>query len=197
MIKLTNVDVCYDEVRILQNISLEISRGENLCVLGPNGSGKTTLLRAISGLIPVTGNVTIDGKDITKMKRKEIATKIAMMSQNTMIYFPYKVYDAVMLGRYKEMKRTFFGSVPTKEDRKIVEEWLNKTGLFELQDKLLSELSGGQLQRVFLAQTLVQEPDIILLDEPTNHLDIKYQLELIGYLKEWSKSKNRCLPVAS
>jgi iron complex transport system ATP-binding protein len=89
------------------------------------------------------------------------------------------------------MKSSLFGASPKKADRRAVEEWLEKTGLSTLRNKQLNELSGGQLQRVFLAQAMVQEPEIILLDEPTNHLDVKYQLELIEYLKAWSKGKNR------
>jgi len=191
MIKISDLSVYYDEVEVLKNISLEISQGENICILGPNGCGKTTLLRAIAGLIPSSGNIVIDGKNIRKMKRKEIATKLTLMSQNSSVYFPYQVYDAVMLGRFNKMKRTMLGSVPNKKDHECVEEWLNKTGLSDIKFKRLDELSGGQLQRVFLAQAIVQEPDIILLDEPTNHLDIKYQLELINHLKVWSKENNR------
>ncbi len=190
MLALSNVNAWYDDMKILHDISFEVNKGENLCILGPNGCGKTTLLRVIAGLISSQGTIDLDGQNLHKMKRKEIASKIAMMSQISHVYFPYTVYEAVMLGRYQHMKRSIIGGSPSRKDRDCVEEWLEKTGLFPIRTKQLDELSGGQLQRVFLAQTMVQEPEIILLDEPTNHLDIKYQLELVEYLKEWSKSKN-------
>jgi len=94
-----------------------------------------------------------------------------------------------MLGRYQHLKGSFLG-MPSAKDKEVVQHCLEVTGLTAIRSKKLNELSGGQLQRVFLAHILAQEPDIILLDEPTNHLDIKYQLELMTYLKEWSKQKD-------
>lgn len=191
MLSLSHVNAYYEHTQALRDISLHISRGENLCILGPNGCGKTTLLRAMAGLIPSNGEITLDGKNIHKMKRKEVASRIAIMSQTSTVYFSYTVYEAVMLGRYQHIKRSIFGGTPSQKDHDCVEEWLEATGLSSIRKKQLDELSGGQLQRVFLAQAMVQEPEIILLDEPTNHLDVKYQLELVSHLKEWSKTKNR------
>ena len=185
MLELKNVSAGYDGVDVLKDISITLKDGENLCILGPNGCGKTTLIKAIAGLIPIKGEIFIDGKDIGKMKRREIASKIAVMSQLSSIFFSYTVYETVLLGRYLHMKGIFKG--PTNYDKSCVEKSLKAVGLFNLKDKQINTLSGGQLQRVFLARTLAQEPSIILLDEPTNHLDLKYQAELIDYLKEWSK----------
>ena len=95
-----------------------------------------------------------------------------------------------MMGRYQKLRRGLFAS-PSKEDKRYVEQYLQATGLESLRDRQISELSGGQLQRVFLARTLAQEPEIILLDEPTNHLDLKHQTELVAYLKNWSQEKGR------
>jgi len=190
MLEVKHLNTFFDDYQVLHDISLSVKKGECLCLLGPNGCGKTTLLKSIAGLLPYQGTVILDGVNLKELSRKQIASKMSFMSQITQVYFPYTIYQAVMLGRYQYMKKTILGSSPSKEDEAIVNEWLEKTGLDEMKDKKLDELSGGQLQRVFLAQTMVQQPDIILLDEPTNHLDIKNQIELIQELKKYSKENN-------
>ncbi len=185
MIELKSVRAGYGGQDVIFDISCRFETGVNCCLLGPNGCGKTTLLRAMSGLIPHSGEIRIDGERIESMPRRRIAAKIAVMSQINTIYFPYTVYDTVMLGRYLHMKRGPFGGAGER-DRETVARCLATTGLTDFADRLVSELSGGQLQRVFLAHTLAQEPDTILLDEPTNHLDVRHQIELIDYLKAWT-----------
>lgn len=186
MLTLNNVSAGYGGVDVLSNISLSVKQGENLSILGPNGCGKTTLIKAIAGLIPSKGNIQIDGKSITKMKRHEIASKIAVMSQISTIFFSYTVYETVLLGRYLHMKGNAFKE-PSAFDKSCTIECLKAVGLYDLRHRQINTLSGGQLQRVYLARTLAQEPSIILLDEPTNHLDLKNQAELIDYLRDWSK----------
>ncbi len=190
MLTIENISAGYAGVNVIEDISFKLEKGENICIIGPNGCGKTTLLKAISKLIPFDGEVFIGKYSIKKMKRHEIAKHIAMMSQIGGIYFTYSIYDTVMLGRYVHMNKGVF-KTPSKKDRDAVEKSLVAVGLKDEMGKQISTLSGGQLQRVFLAQTLAQEPEIILLDEPTNHLDLKYQVELIKYLKNWSQEKGR------
>lgn len=186
MLSLQNVNAGYKGIDVIYNISFSLKEGENLCILGPNGCGKTTLIRAISGLIPHEGSIKIDGVDINKMKRADVAAKIAVLSQISTIYFSYSIYETVLLGRYLHMKgRTF--KEPSLKDKEYTDKCLKAVGLYSIRHKQINELSGGQLQRVYLARTLAQEPDIILLDEPTNHLDLKHQAELIDFLKDWSK----------
>ncbi len=165
------------------------ARGGDYCLLGPNGCGKTTLARAMAALIDYQGQIELDGRSIRKMKRREIAGRIAVMSQVTQIYFPFTVYETVMLGRYQHMSRRVLGN-PAAEDREMVERCLESVRLSDLRDRQIDELSGGQRQRVFLAQTLAQDPEIILLDEPTNHLDVRHQLELIDYLPSLDGGRN-------
>lgn len=185
MLSLKDVRAGYNGREVLHGITFDFQKGQNYCILGPNGCGKTTLVRAIAALISSTGEIELDGKSIRKMKRRDIAAKIAVMSQVTSVYFPFSVYDTVMLGRYQHMSGRMFGQ-PTREDRETVEECLRSVRLDQLRDRRIDELSGGQRQRVFLAQALAQNPEIILLDEPTNHLDIRHQVELIDYLHRWS-----------
>ena len=188
MLTLQNVSAGYNGIDVINNISLSVKEGENLCIIGPNGCGKTTLIKAISGIIPHEGTIKIDGTDIRKMKREQVAKKIAVMSQISNVYFSYSIYETVILGRYLHMKgRTF--KEPSVRDREYTDKCLKAVGLLNIKHKQISTLSGGQLQRVYLARTLAQEPSIILLDEPTNHLDLKHQTELIDFLKDWSKNE--------
>lgn len=188
MLTLKNVSAGYNGFDVISDISLDVMEGENLCILGPNGCGKTTLIKTISGLIPHMGTIEIDGINISDMKRTEVAEKIAVMSQISTIYFSYTIYETVLLGRYLHMKgRTF--KEPSLRDREYADKCLKAVGLYSMKNKQISTLSGGQLQRVYLARTLAQEPNVILLDEPTNHLDLKHQAELVDFLRDWSKEE--------
>lgn len=189
MITLKNVSAGYNKTDVIKNISLSVKDGENLCILGPNGCGKTTLIKAVAGLIESKGTIEIDGKSISCMNRAEIGKNIAVMNQISSVYFSYTIFDTVMLGRYLHIKDNIFKK-PVKYDKDYVNECLKAVGLYELRNRQIDTLSGGQLQRVYLARALAQEPRIILLDEPTNHLDLKHQAELIDFLKGWSKENN-------
>ncbi len=186
MLRLDNVRCGYNGNEVIKGASFEVKKGERICIIGPNGCGKTTLLKAIAGLIETEGVVYLSGTPLNKLKRSQIASKIAFLRQNEAVYFSYTVYETVMLGRYLHIKGGLFGS-PAQKDRDFVLGCLEKVGLIDLKDRQINTLSGGQLQRVFLAKALAQEPSLILLDEPTNHLDLKFQIELVEYMKEWSK----------
>ncbi|MCL2884690.1 MAG: ABC transporter ATP-binding protein [Oscillospiraceae bacterium] len=112
------------------------------------------------------------------------ATHIAWLGQTGSLYFSYSVFDTVLLGRFARMGRGLFAQ-PTAHDREVTRACLQTVGLAELSEVPIDTLSGGQLQRVFLARTFAQEPDVILLDEPTNHLDLAQQLQLMTFLDEW------------
>ena len=184
MLELKNVGAGYDGTEIVHGVNARFEAGESYVLLGQNGCGKTTLLRAMSQLIPHSGDILLDGTPIETMKRCDLAEKIAIMSQINELYFAYSVFDTVMLGRYPHMKKRH-ATHSSREDRDCVERVLRSSGLWDMRDRSIDTLSGGQRQRVFLAHTLAQDPSIILLDEPTNHLDVKHQVELIDYLKHW------------
>jgi iron complex transport system ATP-binding protein len=114
-----------------------------------------------------------------------------MVNQLSGTDFPYTVYDTVMTGRYHNISPGFFGGKPSQADKAAVEEGINAAGLSDIRDRMVNTLSGGQLQRVFLAKVIAQNPKLILLDEPTNHLDLKHQLEFIEYVKSWTDTENR------
>ena len=192
VLELKNVAAGYDGVDVIKNISLRVKPNENLSIIGPNGCGKTTLLKAIVNLLPFKGEIKINERLVHTMKPKEISLEIAMLSQTSATYFSYSVYDTVMMGRYLHMQDRFF-RLPSKKDHDYVLQCLETVDLLNEKDREISTLSGGQLQRVFLARVLAQNPKIILLDEPTNHLDLKYQVELIEYLRKWSKQGERAV----
>lgn len=182
----------YGKTQVIHDLSFHVAAGEKLCILGPNGCGKTTLLRALAGVLPWQGYVEADGVSLQGLSPKQRAKKIALMSQFSQTAFDYTVYEAVMLGRYAHRSGSLF-PVETAADRNAVEDALRRTGVWELREHLVTRLSGGQLQRVFLARTFAQEPQIILLDEPANHLDLRCQAELLENLRDWTADKRRCV----
>ena len=192
MLELRHIFCGYDAEDVIRNVSFSVAEGEVLCLLGPNGCGKTTLLKTIAGLIPYQGSIHWLGQEVRSLKRGQLAAGVALMSQISETYFEYSVYDTVMLGRYLHGKKGLLPS-RTHEDEVKVKQALEEVELWPQRDQPITQLSGGQLQRVFLARTFVQEPKLILLDEPTNHLDLKYQLELMERLASWSKLPGRCV----
>ncbi len=185
-ITVKNMTAGYGTSEILHNINLEISSGEKIFIGGANGSGKTTLLRVIAGIIPHKGEVLIDGSDVSSMRRKEVAKLISLMPQTNEVYFPYTVYETVLLGTYASSGKSFFGNNAAAA---YAVRCIEDCDLTELKDRHLDELSGGQLQRVLLARTFAQRAPFLFLDEPGNNLDIKYRAELCSRLNEWSAGK--------
>jgi len=191
MLEIKELFAGYGGADVIFNIDFQMSAGESLCVLGPNGCGKSTLLKAIARIIDIRGVVSMDEKDISTVSRKELAKKIALLSQSAQVFFPYTVYETVSMGRYAYLQG--FMKNLSAEDKSIIEDILHKLDIWDIKDRMIDELSGGTLQRVFLARTLAQSPDLILLDEPANHLDLKHQIELLDFLKTWVKENNKML----
>ena len=188
-LKVRNLYCGYDGKDVIKDFNIDITRGQNVSIVGPNGCGKSTLLKAMVSLIDYKGNIFLDGKEVKSIKRKELAKKVALMSQNSQIYFPYTVYETVALGRYAHIDGVF--ARLSKKDEEIILNCLSNVGILDLKDKLINELSGGQLQRVYLARVFAQEPDVILLDEPTNHLDLKCQIEILEHINKWTKENQK------
>ncbi|MFD1416403.1 adenosylcobinamide amidohydrolase [Oceanobacillus jeddahense] len=183
MLNVENVSGGYDGEKIVKNIHFTVGKGEFFGILGPNGSGKTTLLKMMSGLLELQqGEVKIGETNISTLTKKQLAKKVAVLPQLSPQVFPYTVKETVSLGRYAH-HRGFFQTW-TDEDENIVQEVMKQTNISHFQDNSVMEHSGGEQQRIFLAQALVQQPEILLLDEPTNHLDLAYQKELLDLLRK-------------
>lgn len=182
-----NLTCGYGVEDVIKDVSFSLEKGEILSLAGENGCGKTTLLRAVCGLIPLkSGGAYIDGKLISDIPLKERACRIAMLSQTGAggDYSEYTVMDTVLMGRYARHKGGIF-SEASPDDKAAAEKYIAETGLQGLENRFITELSGGQLQRVFLARAFAQEPDVIFLDEPANHLDLKRQTDLAEHLRKW------------
>lgn len=184
---LNNVSAGYGRDKVLEGINLTIGEGETVFIGGRNGSGKTTLLRVMSGLMEHEGSVTVCGQDVSKMKRRDTARLIALMPQTGETYFQYTVYQTVLLGRFARAKG-LFGNFDG-EDKEAAKSAMETCGVYEYRNRLLNELSGGQLQRVLLARTFAQSTPFLFLDEPGSNLDIKYRAELCDYLCKWAENR--------
>lgn len=166
------VQVALDGHEILRTLDFDVQEGRWVGLLGPNGSGKTTLLRAIGAHIPFEGTIRLDGRSVEEWSDRERARRLAYVRQAASLTFDFMVEELVLLGRAPH--RGWLQSYRTK-DRDRVREALSMVDLEGFASRSVLSLSGGELQRVFLAQALVQEADLLLLDEPTAHLDVHYQ----------------------
>ncbi len=190
MLSVENLSCGYGRENVVNQITFAVPEGGRLAILGPNGCGKTTLLRGIMGFLPSAGTVTLDGVPLSSMSARERGRNLAELPQMGTASFAYSVLETVLMGRYAHRKPGFF-SAPSQNDRRIAEACLKRLGLWEERERPITELSGGQLQRVLLARTFAQTPKVILLDEPTNHLDLRYQAELVSELKDWTAEPRR------
>lgn len=166
----------------VKGVSFAAAAGEMVAVVGPNGAGKSTLLRLLSGYLkPDRGEVRLAGRDINEYGRRDVARRAAFVPQYSEVNLPYTVGELAMLARYARLG-------PFKpaagRDRDVVAEALELTGVANLADRPVSQLSGGEFQRAVLARALAQEPALIFLDEPTAHLDISHQVQIFSLLKQ-------------
>lgn len=177
----------YTRKPVVNDVSLEVKKGEFMSILGPNGSGKSTLLKTLSHIyIPDSGEIVLMGKPLDTYKRKEIAQRIAMVPQDTSLDFEFTVEEVVLMGRHPFLGR--FGKEDVL-DMDLAYEAMERTNTLHIKDSLITEISGGERQRVFIAKALAQNTSIMLLDEPTSHLDINHQIEILELLKRLNSEK--------
>lgn len=158
----------YDGKTVVDSVSFEIPKGKVLSLIGPNGAGKSTVMGMISRLIAKdSGIIHFEDKDLTKWKSKDLAKKLAILTQHNNIQMKLTVRELVAFGRFP-----YSGSKLTKEDNDMINQAISYMELDDFQDRFIDELSGGQRQRAYIAMVIAQDTEYVLLDEPTNNLDI-------------------------
>ncbi len=187
IINIRNLDWSYNGTKVLDNISLKIKPGTFTGILGPNGAGKTTLLKTILNLLqPERNSVLISENDIRNYSRKDLAKIEAYVPQSLKNNFNFTVEQIVLMGR-----SPFLGRFD-RESRKDIQyaEWaMEETGVISLRNKYITNLSGGEMQRVIIARALTQNPLILALDEPTSHLDIHHQINILSIIRSLAVKK--------
>ncbi|MDI1461873.1 ABC transporter ATP-binding protein [Catellatospora sp. KI3] len=176
MLVIEGVRVTLGGTEILHGVDLSVAAGEWVTVIGPNGAGKSTLLKALSGTVPHTGVVTVDGTGTTALPRRRRAQLVATVAQQPVVPPGMRVLDYVLLGRTPYIPTLGRESA---RDLAKVEQTLHQLDLHRFAGRELATLSGGERQRVFLARALAQDAPLLLLDEPTSALDIGHQQEVL------------------
>jgi iron complex transport system ATP-binding protein len=185
-----NLSFAYDGRPVLKEVSLAVEAGEFAGLIGANGSGKTTLLRLLLGLLPASAEVWLCGDPLESLGRREVARRATMVPQDTRIDFAFTAREIVAMGRTPYLGR-FTPERPV--DREAIARALRETGTEELAERPVTEVSGGERQRIHLARALAQETRVILLDEPTANLDLAHQYEALELVREFARSGGAAL----
>ncbi|QRN84115.1 ABC transporter ATP-binding protein [Chloroflexota bacterium] len=179
ILSVEKVDFAYPSRPVLQDITFNVQRGEFVALLGTNGTGKTSLLKCINHILePQSGGVLIESQPVLELTRRILAQKIGYVEQqrqgNRMT-----VFDAVLMGR-----KPYINWDATRKDLEIVSQVLNRMNLTDYSLRYLDELSGGELQKIFIARALAQQPEVLLMDEPTSSLDLRNQIEVLKIARQ-------------
>ena len=191
MLSVQNLTVKYGDLVIVDDVNFRVESGQWLMIVGPNGAGKSTIINAVSGGAPYNGFIECMGRDIRTYRPYDIAKIIGVLAQQYMVSYPFTVAEIVRLGRYAHSKGIFAGA--SDEDESAIARAIELTGLQPFLNQSALTLSGGELQRTFLAQLFAQEPSLLILDEPTNHLDLVYQKQVFALIGEWLKKPDRAV----
>ena len=191
MLKGNHITVRYGTRNVVDDVSFTLQEGQWLMLVGPNGAGKSTLIETISMGVSYVGSIELEGQDIRRYKPAQLARKIGVLSQKNSVGYGYSVEEVVGLGRYAYTSS--FLSNRDDDGKDQVDRALELTGLTELRKSSVLTLSGGELQRTFLAQVFAQNPQILILDEPANHLDLVYQKHIFSLIAQWLKEPGRAV----
>ena len=187
-IELQNVWLGYGRKVVLKELTFQVSPGEIVGLIGPNGCGKSTIIRALSRVIsPISGKIFLDGKDITKIPRRDLARLLGVVPQMPLLPSVFTAFEIVLMGRNPHL-----GLFQYEGPRELAIAWqaMEKTATCSLAERRVGELSGGEIQCLLIARVLAQETKAILLDEPTANLDIGRQVEILDLIKNLCLENN-------
>jgi len=186
-----NLTISVPGRRLIDSLTIDVSKGDFIAILGPNGVGKSLALHTLAGIRPAqTGSIKINGANLDEHSRQQISLSLALLPQYTEDIFPATVLDTVMIGRHPHIGRFQW---ETPADREIAEDSLRKVDLGDFRDRDVLTLSGGERRRLAVAQILTQSPGTYLLDEPTNHLDPQHQLDVLRVFRQKSDAGDAVL----
>ena len=188
LLEANNISYSYGNKQVLFDVDMKLGQGEYLSIIGPNGSGKTTLFRTLCGQRnPQSGQVRFEGVDIANMSILQCAQNFSVLGQNEDTNFPFTCLDMVALGLHPFRSR--FGSL-SKEQIKTLLEIMEAMDVLHLQNQVVTQISGGELQRVMISRAIAQKPKILFLDEAMSELDIRAKIEIVKHLKELCQKQN-------
>lgn len=170
----------YDAEPVLHEIDLDIQPGIT-AIIGPNAAGKSTLMKCLCGILRGQGTVQLDDESIAAWSHEQIARQVSYLPQEFTTKAVLTVFETVLLGRLGHL-----GWRVSTEDIQIVDRLLNVMQLSDLGQRWLNQLSGGQAQRVAIAQALARQPNVLLMDEPTSSLDLRHQFDVLTFIREWT-----------
>ncbi|WP_226645804.1 ABC transporter ATP-binding protein [Mesobacillus subterraneus] len=180
MITVRSLSKFYGKKSVVEDVTVNIQRGQITSFIGPNGAGKSTLLSMVSRLLDAdSGEVLIDQTDVRKMKSNEFSKVVSILKQSNYMNVRLTIRELVSFGRFPYSKGKL-----TEEDERFVDQAIDYMHLTEMQDSYLDELSGGQKQRAFIAMVIAQDTEYILLDEPLNNLDMKHSVQIMKILRQ-------------
>lgn len=191
LLKLTELSFSYEDHPVLEDLDFSIPEGDFLGILGPNGSGKTTLLRLMSGaLSPSRGKVELLGRPLRDYSARQRARRLAVVPQDFDVLFPFTALEVVLMGRWSYLKPFSWES---EGDLRLARQAMAETDCLQFENRPVTELSGGERERVLIARALAQGPKVFMLDEPTTHLDLEHQVKTYNLLLRLNRERGMTL----
>lgn len=191
LLEVKNLNVRLGSEPFLKDLSFCVDEGDWLMIAGPNGAGKTTVVKALSQALSYRGEVLFGGEDLQSKSSRDMAKLLGVLSQSYAADCPFTAGEIIRLGRYAYSSGPF-GSL-SAEDEKKIKDAADITGVGQFFDRPVATLSGGEAQRVFLAQVFAQDPRLLILDEPANHLDLVYQKQVFELVRAWLGTPGRAV----